>query len=298
MAPFIGIDGCRGGWCAAVVEHREGCKTARLIFTASSSLVTLLNSLPIPLDSRILIDMPVGLPSRDIPVRHCDTLARKILGRPAASSVFSPPCREALRAVNYQQACLINSAETGRKLSIQSWNITPRIRELDEFLLSNSIPSADSEATRCRPFRLHESHPEICFRRLNRPEQIFASKRTATGRKQRLQILAQCGLDCSRIGQPPTFSVRTGEPPPQPAQDDLIDAAVLALTAGGHFGLETIPDPCSVPGNFQVDSRGIPMFMVIPKNCSIPAGHPDHLQRSKNLKKSTTMQMLGKRSRI
>ena len=72
---------------------------------------------------RILVDIPIGLPSKQCPVRPCGLLARKLLGAPRASSVFSPPSRAACRAASVAEARRINLSEVERSLSEQAWVI-------------------------------------------------------------------------------------------------------------------------------------------------------------------------------
>jgi predicted RNase H-like nuclease len=70
----------------------------------------------------ICVDIPVGL--LDGPgQRPCDTAARRLLGRPRASSVFPPPCRPALTAGDYETACEQNFRVCGRRISRQAYNI-------------------------------------------------------------------------------------------------------------------------------------------------------------------------------
>src|SRR5687767_5558397 len=75
---------------------------------------------------RILIDIPIGLPWQDAPVRACDRLARQILGRPRGSSVFSVPCREALCMNQLERARRVNLNQIGRSIGVQTWAISPK----------------------------------------------------------------------------------------------------------------------------------------------------------------------------
>ncbi len=124
MRCHAGMDGCRGGWVVAIAtDGADGGGTLRidvardfaeaLAFAASAS--------------RIAVDMPIGL--LDVPQpggRACDRAARAVLGR-QGSSVFSPPARPALDASDHRDA----QRRQGAGLSIQTWNIVPRIREVD-----------------------------------------------------------------------------------------------------------------------------------------------------------------------
>ena len=78
--------------------------------------------------------------------------SRRLLGK-RGSSVFAVPCREALSARTYRQACRINQRILGVKLSIQTWNIAAKIREIDTWLCTNP---------KLQP-KIRESHPELCF---------------------------------------------------------------------------------------------------------------------------------------
>ncbi|MEA1957489.1 MAG: DUF429 domain-containing protein, partial [Euryarchaeota archaeon] len=92
MDIFCGIDGCHAGWivvscdsqlCFQSAELKEGIQEI-LDYTRGAALT--------------LIDIPIGLKDRKQPGRRaCDVEARKILGK-RASSVFTAPQREALKA--------------------------------------------------------------------------------------------------------------------------------------------------------------------------------------------------------
>ncbi len=102
---------------------------------------------------RILVDIPIGLPSKQCPVRPCDLLARKLLGAPSASSVFPPPSRAACRAASVAEARRINLSEVERSLSEQAWGICRKVAEVGALLLAQS---AARKVVR-------EMHPEVCF---------------------------------------------------------------------------------------------------------------------------------------
>lgn len=102
---------------------------------------------------RVFVDMPIGLPDQESG-RDCDRELRKALGRTFSSSVFSPPCRKALSETDYTSASQINAQQTGKKLSIQSWNLIPKIRQLDGLLQESKTLHG----------RVFESHPEWLFR--------------------------------------------------------------------------------------------------------------------------------------
>ena len=111
-------------------------------------------------DGVIAVDMPIGLPAEGR--RACDTEARAMLG-PRRSSVFPVPTRRALAATAFAEV---------RGLSIQGWNLVPKIREVDA----------------CWESRVVECSPELTFTVLaGAPMQH--NKRTAEGRAERRAVL-------------------------------------------------------------------------------------------------------------
>lgn len=206
------------------------------------------------LDGLVLLDMPVGLPHADSPVRKCDRAARRLLGRRGVT-VFSPPCREALSAKSYRQACSINQRVVGRKISLQAWNIAPKIRECDQIFRSRPALS----------HRLLEAHPELCFAALAGGP-LSEPKRTAQGRARRLALLegvlpAAGAFFRETLGQTSRKAL---------APDDLLDAMTLAWAAArGRQGLLSLPlDDQGAPRR-NCDSLGLPMRIMAPT--SLPA---------------------------
>ena len=177
----IGIDGCPGGWIAVfrspgrplavrvdatvdwVCEHEGGCTVG--------------------------IDMPIGLPDAEHGVepgiRGCDRAARGLLGHPRSSSVFSAPVRDLLAidsgdiVRDHTEASRISQMVSGRKVTRQTMNILPRIREVDG-LLQHRPALRD---------RIFEVHPELSFRALQ-GSTVVDGKRTPAGRRCRRDLLA------------------------------------------------------------------------------------------------------------
>ena len=104
----IGDDGCPAGWIG-VTRISSG-----LTYGLYPDLQALLDAWPTA--TRVLVDIPIGLPWRESAGRPCDTLARRVLG-PRATSAFSPPARQASRAENLDEARALNIGEVGRSLS-------------------------------------------------------------------------------------------------------------------------------------------------------------------------------------
>jgi len=159
----LGVDGWRGRWVGALLDGR----TVTLLALPDVAAV-----LAVPDVDVVGIDMPIGL-SEDGP-RSCDVLARKRLGR-AGSSVFPAPLRPVLGTPDYATACAVARAASGTALSVQTWNLVPSIRALDDGL--GDPPSA----------HVHEVHPELAFRSLD--ERVQDPKATARGLAQRVRAL-------------------------------------------------------------------------------------------------------------
>ena len=203
----LGIDSCRGGWCVVKLDSL-GNSSLHLI----NNIERVIN---MPYDIAI-IDIPIGYPDSKEP-RAFDKLARSLLGK-RASSVFSTPCREAVHYKDYkaedsyQKISKINESITKKKLTKQSWALIPKILEVDLFLSKN-------------PGALMESHPELCFTILRNGKPCEYHKRTREGANERLTVLRE-HMDIFNLVHNPPYS----ENGVDVAQDDVIDAAVLALT--------------------------------------------------------------------
>lgn len=248
---WVGVDGCRGGWFAATVtQGPQGGPPARL-----SGAVT--PALPFDADVRlVLVDIPIGLvegrPGRTS--RACDTLARRLLAPGGGRSVFTPPARPTLEARDHGQACDLNEAATGKRLSIQAWHLVPRIREVDRLL--RDTPEARG--------RIREAHPELLFRHLNGGHPLPAGKKTGAGAEVRLALLEEGFGDQVSPGPRTVLDRAMGAHPRRVvARDDVLDALVLALVAWRSRGrLRSIPDPP------ERDGSGLPMEMVLPEGAA------------------------------
>ncbi len=164
----IGVDGCKAGWIA--VSKQDGELTYRIVATVRELLSAFPNA------ERVLIDVPIGLPWRDEPVRPCDHRARRLLGD-RRSSVFPAPCRAAVRAEAIAAARELNRGELGRSLPEQSWGICRR--EVDDLLPGNPSPEAE----------VREVYPEVCFWALAGRSPMKHNKRKKEGRRERLDVL-------------------------------------------------------------------------------------------------------------
>lgn len=223
-----GIDGCRFGWIAVRIEQ------GRITFELARSI----RALPFIFENDMtLIDMPIGL--SDHSERACDIEARQNLKPKRHSSVFLTPVRAAAYAEAYEEACRINFAATGKKISKQAWNILPKVREVDAFL--QEFPGA----------KLREAHPELCFWALNSKTACSYNKKTPAGIDERLSI-----LENTRPGISTQITAYADSKLKKHVSlDDIIDAAVLACAAA-------MGDTLHALGKGETDSNGIPMEIV------------------------------------
>jgi predicted RNase H-like nuclease len=205
----------------------------------------------------LFVDLPIGIPgaeSGDRSERACDRIARRMLGR-RASTVFSVPIREAVSADSYESACRVQEGHTGRRISKQSWNILPKVRELDELLRERPGVAR----------RAYEAHPELSFFALNACTPVSEPKKRAGGASTRLRLLRQAAgeldptLDVEATMQ--RFLSETARRLCAP--DDVLDAICLAicacLSAPSKLGRLDLPE------SPELDPFGLPMRMALPK---------------------------------
>ena len=232
MAWVAGIDGCRAGWIAVLVEQRrQQTQDHQIRLCARFDEVLTLHPKP----AVIAMDIPIGLLEEHQPGgRECDQQARRLLGR-RASSVFTPPTRKLLKATRYEQV-------RAHGLSIQAFGIVPKIHEVDQQM------TLELQKT------VYEAHPELAFRFLvGSPMQY--NKKTREGREERLRTLEQApgklfrGIRQAFIDDLKTFKRK------QVALDDLLDAYALAETA-----LRIANGQADhLPANPPVDKKGLRM---------------------------------------
>lgn len=201
-----GIDGCRGGW--VIARRKDTTRPVKLLF--AKSLSEAFNDVTQP--TTIAIDMPIGLPESEY--RACDIAARKVLGPKRQSSLFFAPPRCVLQANTHREAGDLAFAATGKRISIQAWNLLPKIRELADWI--ESAPPS---------FQTVETHPELCFARLSDNGALAASKKSSEGNLQRETLLA------TWFGKKTLDTALAWKRPPGVAADDLLDALVSLITA-------------------------------------------------------------------
>lgn len=199
-----GVDGAPGGWVVAL-----GDGTVDVV----PALDDLFADVRAGAVAAVAVDMPIGLPVSGR--RACDVAARRLLG-PRRSSVFPVPARRFLHARSFDEVS---------GLSIQAFNLLPRIAEVDGLV----DPTLQD--------RVVESHPELAFARLAGAP-LAEPKRTALGITRRAALL---GVD--DILRPRGARA-----------DDVLDALVLVRTA------RRIADGTAERlGDGSVDERGLRM---------------------------------------
>jgi predicted RNase H-like nuclease len=232
MSEFIGVDGCKAGWFAVTLDKDENWKTG-LFFSAADLWEHNKTA------SLILIDIPIGLSQEGQSDRKCDRMARQMLGPGRSASIFTPPCREALSAISYVEACAINQQITGKKISIQTWFIMPKINEVDKFIRT------------CKETLsiIKEAHPEICFSALAGGSMKY-NKNSKLGFQERRNELIKRFPQTDNVIKHSLKRYRRKDV----KKDDILDALVNAITAKlGHQFL------VAMPKNFDYDLKGIPM---------------------------------------
>ena len=214
MPVVAGVDSCIGGWLAVLVTFFEEIVEEEHVLLESFKDLAALKNPP----SYIAVDIPIGLLDKpEKGGRECDRVARKILGHPRSSSVFSPPVRPSLDCVTFEEAKKYN-------LNMQSFGILPKVRELDRLM----TPELQK--------RVRETHPEISFFTLAGLAPARAGKKKAQGREERISILDQYFFQVEEgLGRYPASEVTA---------DDILDAYACAWTAMRMFRGEAghIPD--------------------------------------------------------
>ena len=194
MTTFVGIDGIPGGWVAVYLSDNGDQR-----FAYAKSAARLLAD---PYD-RAMIDMPIGLSERGY--RQCDIEARALVGPRvflgARWGVWN------FKTLGEANAHYWNQEGVGRGISMQLFCIREKLQELNE------VPV---------PPRLFEAHPEMIFWRI--AGRVLASKNTAKGRAERIEILKEKGIGRVQrwLGQRHGTGI---------GRDDLIDACACALAA-------------------------------------------------------------------
>lgn len=237
----VGVDGCKYGWIAIAIDTDGNFELSKHLNFESIFKIY-------PKANKYLVDMIVGLGSHSLE-RNIEKLARVKLKPNRTSSVFTPPCREAVYEKDYASAKLKNIAITGKSISIQAWNIVPKIIEVDQFLIKN----------KSFQHKIFEAHPEICFATLNNGIPMLEKKSKLEGINERIKLLQKLFSKSNSIFKKGRQLFLKKEV----KDDDIVDALVLALTGflGEKNGYEFISDK-----PIKQDTHGLEMKMIFCKN--------------------------------
>ena len=169
MSLIIGIDGCKSGWFSIWENQDKSIHSS--VFSNLNELKNFFKN-----ESQLIlgIDMPVVL-SEVIP-RQADQLARKLLSK-TASSVFTAPTPEMLDQPNYEKASLVSKRLFGKSMSLQSWYLFPKIKDVQTMIHHEDM-------------QIYEIHPELSFRAMNNEQVILESKKTQEGFALRNALLS------------------------------------------------------------------------------------------------------------
>jgi len=231
----MGVDGCRGGWVVASSD----AEMSVLRFAVVDDLHAV-SAAAERGDAMIAIDMPIGL-SDDGP-RACDLEARRLLGRPRASSVFPAPCRAALAATTYVRACGLSRRTLGVAMTIECFNIVPKIRAVDAVI------------TPARQAFVREVHPELVFAILSgRGRGLTEPKRTPDGERVRMRLLRRVAPRFDPAAVRATLGLS------RVARDDVIDAVACLVAARRIVQGKALVLPS---GLVERDARGLRMEIV------------------------------------
>lgn len=233
----VGVDGCKGGWIAATYDRSDKHVEFKLHAEFSELVEAHAEA------AAICVDIPIGLSIGDR--RTCDIEARRLLKAPRASSVFSAPSRAVLGCRTWKEASDVSRGSCGRGLSMQSFGILPKIREVD------LVMTPDLQ------HNVREVHPELCFWAMadGQPMQFKKSRRDGFDERKHLLETALNVQLPARADIARQVARVTGC---KPAPDDVLDAIAGAWTAARIATKEA----CTIPSDPERDHRGLRMEMV------------------------------------
>lgn len=220
---LAGVDGCKQGWVVAAI----GAGEFRLLLSSS---FTELMSFAAP-GATVAVDMPIGLPRSGR--RACDIQARQILGPKKQASVFYAPPACVLTAATHQEAADAAEQQTGKRISIQAWNLVPKIKEVAEWIALDSSAEQGSASAAL----VNETHPELCFLRMNGGNAVIEPKKTASGQEARRRLLMSDAYEyevSTQVKQQLKSAARMRQGQVIAAVDDTLDAYAALSAARRH----------------------------------------------------------------
>jgi predicted RNase H-like nuclease len=233
--PLAGLDGCPDGW-VCVQEDASGLLSARVAASFASAVASL------AAETLIAVDIPIGL--TDTGRRDCDRAARRLLGWPRMTSVFSAPVRGVLGLPDYREANEAHRRIDGRGMSRQSHAIARKIGEVDAVLRAGP-PSLRA--------RVVEVHPEVSFCLWNGGVAMRHNKKAAAGRTER-----RARIDAVWPGEAQRLKAQLDATGLRYGLDDLYDA-LAALWSARRIRAGTAR---TLPDAPEADRFGLPMRIV------------------------------------
>lgn len=222
MTQICGVDGCKYGWFALICAENFSNVEWRLARNWTELALT---------DAVVAVDMPIGLAAAG--KRGCDEAARKApFIHP--SSIFAIPVRPALDIDGYAAANAWSKRNGHGGIMKQAWMLRPKLLEIEAAVLDDPA------------VRIFEAHPELAFARLAAAR--LPNKKTKEGRAIRLSLLSKAGVTnlAPLLSQFPRKHV---------APDDILDAAVLLITAQRILRGDAI----AFPDQPRINAQGIEM---------------------------------------
>jgi predicted RNase H-like nuclease len=193
----VGVDGTKGGWAAVVLE--DGAFSSDVLVPFVQSRFEDFADATV-----IAIDVPIGFGPR-----AADVAARRFMSG-AASTVFTTPARAVLEV----------PFGPGLGVSAQAHALGPRILHVTDLAATDR--------------RIHEVHPEVCFRAMNSLRPLRYRKKSAGGAVERIELLRKHGITLVELDATAVVPL-----------DDVLDAAAAAWTAHriATGRASTLPDP-------------------------------------------------------
>ena len=225
MLPLAGVDGCPGGWVAAI-DRGTGAYEILVV----PLLQDLLEREAFEL---IAVDIPIGL--TETGPRPNDMETRRFLGPIRGTSVMPAPIRPAATAKTHREADAIRKAVEGKGVAIQAYGIYAKVAEVDALMRS-------SEKARKT---VVEVHPEVSFA-LWSGAPVVAKKKTAEGAAIRRALVE------AEFGPVPAH----GYPSRILQKDDVLDAFAALWTA------RRIEAGTARTFGGELDAEGLPMRIV------------------------------------
>jgi predicted RNase H-like nuclease len=235
LTTLYGVDGAKHGWVVARATPDLGQISLYLVPELEPLFWRTIRD-----DGVLAIDIPIGLP--DSGPRACDRSARRFLGFPKGTSVFPAPMRAALCAKEYPEACELNHAASGRKLSRQTFHLLPRLREVDGLMWVD------------RQQRIVEAHPEVSFATLaSQKRGLVSRKKSVEGKRERFDILQR------ELPEVDLKAVLDTLPNAVAPLDDRLDALACLITASRFASGNYTRFPAN---QIEFDSRGLRMEII------------------------------------